>query len=263
MRLTLPQFKNNTELVNYLVENKRELIDLKKSAIKYADSSAGFAPSANDIIVKQQTNSQDTEDTIHRTIVGNTYNWMDSHDDVHLNNVFSVSIKDRNGRIWHRHDHVNQLTAKVGKFSNVYEHVVNWTDLGINKMGQTMSLLGDSAIKRSYNQLIFDSYKDGEIDQHSVGMQYVKLSLAVNNKENKEEYAEWNKHIHLLGNQDKAVERGFFWAVKEAKLIEISCVTEGSNELTGMYNPSKDSVIIDPPASSQKTSSFYSHFLNS
>lgn len=259
MKLTLPEFKDSQELIKYLVANKRELIDLKKSAIKFADGFGGLVGSSN-IVVKSQSNNQDTDDTIYRTLVGNTYNWMDSHDDVHLNNVFAVSIKDRNGRIWHRHDHINQLTAKVGKFSSVYEQAVNWTDLGINKMGQTMALLGDSQIKRSYNQLIFDSYKDGEIDQHSVGMQYVKLSLAVNNKDNKEEYAEWNKYIHLLGNQDKAVERGFFWAVKEAKLIEISCVTEGSNELTGMYSPSKDSVIIDPPKEQSK--SIWDQYLN-
>lgn len=261
MKLNLPDFGTQKELITYLVKNKLEIIDLKKSAIKYADSFGGLM-STSGLVSKTLLNTEDTPDTIYRTLVGNTYNWMDSHDDVHLNNLFGQSIKDRNGRIWHRHDHVNQLTAKVGKFSNVYEQTINWTDLGVNKAGQTMALLADSAIKRSYNQLIFDSYKDNEIDQHSVGMQYVKIQLAVNNPENKEEFDVWNKYIMLLGNQDKAIEKGFFWAVKEAKLIEISCVTEGSNELTGMYNPSKDSVNMDPPLSSQKSNSYYSNFLN-
>lgn len=261
MKLNLPEFKEQKELISFLIKNKLELIDLKKSAIKYADSFGSIVQTSG-FVSKSLDNSQDTADTIYRTLVGNTYNWMDSHDDVHLNNVFGQSIKDRNGRIWHRHDHVNQLTAKVGKFSNVYEQVVNWTDLGVNKVGQTMALLGDSAIKKSYNPLIFDSYKDNEIDQHSVGMQYVKIQLAANNPENKEEFEVWNKYIGLIGNQEKALEKGYFWAVKEAKLIEISCVTEGSNEITGMYNPSKDSVNIDPPLSSQKSKSFYSHFLN-
>lgn len=259
MKLNLPEFKEQKELIDFLIKNKLELIDLKKSAIKYADSFGGLVQ-ASGLVSKALDNSQDTADTIYRTLVGNTYNWMDSHDDVHLNNVFGQSIKDRNGRIWHRHDHVNQLTAKVGKFSNVYEQVVNWTDLGVNKVGQTMALLGDSAIKRNYNQLIFDSYKDNEIDQHSVGMQYVKIQLAVNNPDNKEEFEVWNKYIGLIGNQEKALEKGYFWAVKEAKLIEISCVTEGSNEITGMYNPSKDSVNIDPPKVQSK--SIWDYYLN-
>lgn len=239
------------ELIKYLVKNKHELIDLKKSAIKYADGTGGLIEESG-LVSKAAQNNQDTDDVIYRTVVGNSYNWMDSHDDMHLNNVFGQSIKDRNGRIYHRHDHVNQLTAKVGKFSKVYEQVVNWTDLGVNKAGQTMALLGDSAIKRAYNQLIFEAYKDGEIDQHSVGMQYVKIFLAVNDRSEKEEFDNWNKYFPLLGNQQKAIDRGFFWAVKEAKLIEISCVTEGSNELTGMYNPPNGSVKIDPQISSQK-----------
>ena len=252
MRLNLPNFGEQKELIQYLVKNKLELIDLGKSQIKFADAFGGLVAESR-LVSKALSNEQDTDETIYRTLVGNTYNWMDSHDDVHLNNVFGVSIKDRNGRIWHRHDHVNQLTAKVGKFSNVYEQVVNWTDVGVNKVGQTMALLGDSAIKRAYNQLIFDSYKENEIDQHSVGMQYVKIDLAVNNPENKEEFATWNKYIHLLGNQEKAIDKGYFWAVKEAKLIEISCVTDGSNELTGMYNPSKDSVTHRPATEQSKS----------
>lgn len=250
MKLTLPDLPQS-ELIKHLVKNKHELIDLKKSAIKYADGTGGLIEESG-LVSKATQNNQDTDDVIYRTLVGNSYNWMDSHDDMHLNNVFGQSIKDRNGRIYHRHDHVNQLTAKVGKFSNVYEQVVKWTDLGVNKAGQTMALLGDSAIKRAYNALIFESYKDGEIDQHSVGMQYVKIFLAVNDRSEKEEFDNWNKYFPLLGNPEKATERGFFWAVKEAKLIEISCVTEGSNELTGMYNPPSGSVKnIDPQISSQ------------
>ena len=38
--------------------------------------------------------------------------------------------------------------------------------------------------------------------------------------------------IGFQGNQAAATELGFFWAVSEAKLIEISCVLEGSNTLT-------------------------------
>ena len=253
MKLDLPKFEDKRELIEYIVSNKTELIDLKKSAIKYADACGGFVSTESGILVKaENANSRDTDDVIYRTIIGNTYNWMDSHDDAHLNYNFAQSIKDRNGRIYHRHDHVPKLTAKVGKFSNVYEKNVNWTDLGVNKSGQTMSLLADSAIKRSYNSLIFESYKDGEIDQHSVGMRYIKIFLGVNDKEYKEEFEVWNKYSPLLGNLEKATDKGFCFFVKEASLIEISCVTDGSNELTGMY-PSNDSINNDPQLSSQKT----------
>lgn len=262
MKLNLPEFKDKKEEIAYLVKNKLELIDLKKSVSKFFVDTPCQLVDSSGLVSKATNNSQDTSDTIYRTLVGNTYNWMDSHDDVHLNNVFAQSLKDRVGKIPHRHDHVPQLTAKVGKFSNVYEQVVNWTDLGVNKMGQTMALLGDSAIKKAYNSLIFDSYKDNEIDQHSVGMRYSKLALAVNDASNPEEFEVWRKYIGLLGNPELALEKGYFWAIKEAILIEISCVTEGSNPITGMYNPSTDSVNIDPPLEQSPNKSFYSHFLN-
>lgn len=261
--IKLPEFEDKKELFEYLVKNKLELIDLKKSAIKHADSFGGIISSSTLVTKAEANTNQDTDDVLYRTIVGNTYNWMDSHDDVHINNLFATSTKEREGRIWHRHDHVPMLTAKVGKFSRVYEQVVNWSDLGINKTGQTMSLLADSAIKKSYNALIFEAYKDGEIDQHSVGMGYIKVKLAVNDPSSREEFDVWNKHINAIGNMDKAIEKGFFFAVYEAKLIEISCVTDGSNELTGIYNPPNGSIDIEPPVSTQQPiKSFYSNFLN-
>jgi hypothetical protein len=63
-------------------------------------------------------------------------------------------------------------------------------------------------------------------------MRYIKLDLAVNDEDYKEEYAEWNKYINEIGNKEEAEELGYFWAVKEAVLIEISAVLMGSNELT-------------------------------
>ncbi len=247
--------------LDYLVKNKAELIDLKKSTIKIADSTGGIISRPSIAIKSASWSDRDTEDVIYRTIVGNTYNWMDSHKDVHLNGVFSESIKQRKAdRIYHRHDHVAMLTAKVGTFSKVYEQVLNWTDLGINKIGQTMSLLADSAINRKYNDMIFEMYRDGEIDQHSVGMQYVKMFLAVNNAEFKEEYAIWNKYIGILGNPETAIKEGYFWVVSEAKLIEISCVTEGSNELTGVIDPPNGSQKTDPPSSSQRKLTILDHF---
>ena len=63
-------------------------------------------------------------------------------------------------------------------------------------------------------------------------MYYVKVELAVNDAEEIEEYKVWNQYINDIGNKELAEENGYFWAVKEAKLIEISAVLEGSNSLT-------------------------------
>lgn len=230
----ISDFANKNEFYNYLVTNKKELIELKKSLPKMCDA-FGVDESEANVVKALNTNYKDdvASGTIKRTIIANTYNWMDSHDDVHLDGVFSKSISERHNKIWHLHDHEYKITSKVGKPISIYEKTVAWADLVHgNKKGNTMALFMDSEIIRELNPTVFNGYFSKEINQHSVAMQYVQLDLAVNDEDLKDEYATWNKYIHLIGNRSKAEEKGYFWAVKEAKLIEISCVLEGSNELT-------------------------------
>ena len=46
----------------------------------------------------------------------------------------------------------------------------------------------DTEIFKDYNAQIFNEYKSNRINQHSVGMQYVKIDLAVNDEEYENEY---------------------------------------------------------------------------
>ena len=106
---------------------------------------------------------------------------------------------------------------------------------------------------------MFGLYANKEVDEHSVGMMYVKVLLAVNNdsKEYKEEFATWNKHIEDIVNRKAVEDQGFFWAVKEAKVIEGSAVVKGSNPLTpttsveAKTEPSEDTQTHEPPQGTQ------------
>ena len=62
---------------------------------------------------------------------------------------------------------------------------------------------------------VLRKYLNGEIDQHSVGMRYVKMELGINDKDYKAEYATWKAYVDLIGNKEKAIDKGFFWAIKE------------------------------------------------
>jgi len=267
MKIILPEFTSKAEKFDYLVENKKELVNLKKSAIKLVDPFGTSKFEESVIKSLNETNNQDTDSQIKRTVIGNTYNWMDSHEDSHLDNVFANSIEQKGVKnINHFHDHVAQLMAKVGIPQAVYEKMINWTDLGVNKSGQTMALFMDSLIKRSMNPSIFEQYKEGLINQHSVGMQYVNIMLGINDPDRKEEYGVWSQYAPKLGNYAKAEQLGYCFFVKEAKLIEISCVIAGSNELTGTLpnkdiDPSKDSQETDPRLE-QSTKSYWDIYLN-
>ena len=230
----------NKQEIKKMITNKAQLIKLKKATLKKCDNvglGKGFEFTKG--IANIDKNNIDSENEIFRTVVGNTYGFMDSHDDVHIKGIFTKSIKESGDKVLHLHDHVHQLAAKVGTPQNVYEAEMKWSDVGLQKEGSTTALLMDSRIEKSRNENIFLDYKSGAIDQHSVGMQYVDLFLCVNDPEEKEEFASWNKYKDEVINIEKAEELGYFWAVTTAKLIEISCVIRGSNELTPTLDQSK------------------------
>lgn len=230
----MKEFASQKELFAYLVKNKAELISFKKSALKFSDV-VSWSEVMEPVVNKAKYPREDNEEKgiLKRTIVANTYNWMDSHGDVHLNGIFSDSIKQRGTKIFHLNSHVQDFSAKVGTPTAVYEKQISWRELGQGKTGMTEALIIESDIKKAYNETLYNAYLNDEVDQHSVGMQYLSIKLAVNDKdEYPKEYEEWQKHINKIGNRSVAEQKGFFWAVYEAKLIEVSAVLLGSNELT-------------------------------
>jgi hypothetical protein len=239
--------------IKYTWENKAEIIDLKKSTIKECDPLTFTTKNSTNTTKAEST---ETGDVIKRTIVGNTYYWLDSHEDVHLSKCFAKSISERGNKALHLHDHIRQVTAKVGTPTKVYEKQISWKDLGVDMEGMTESLMMDSNIEKRRNPSIFEDYKSGEINQHSVGMQYVKVEMAINDPEYKQEKAVWDATYPLLGNKERANDAGFYFVVKEAKLIEISCVLEGSNAITPTLEakdiePSKDTHKNEPSKDTQ------------
>lgn len=258
--IDLKDFKTKKELFNHLVKHKDEIIDIKKNAIKHADPILLSNIDGNTVKALSTEFKDDLENgIIKRSIIGNTYNWLDSHGDVHVKNTFAKSIKERGDKVKHFHDHEQKISAKVGEIEKVYEKEVKWTDLGVNKKGNTIILVADTNIEKDYNVSVYNQYLKGKIDQHSVGMYYVKIDLAINDEDYPQEKAVFDTYIDGIGNKEQAIEQGYFFAVSEAKLIEISAVTEGSNSLTptieNNVNPSKDnSDINDPSNDSQKLS---------
>jgi len=108
-----------------------------------------------------------------------------------------------------------------------------------------MALLIDAEISKAKNESVFDEYKNHEINQHSVGMYYVKIDLAIDNQDDKEAYALYRKYLPQIGNADKVEQQGYFFAVQEAKLKEVSAVLQGSNDLTGIFDNNKSVKSID------------------
>lgn len=226
---------NMSDKFQYLMDNYKDIVEIEKKAVKSAQSVLSpIITSANKALFT--SNKDDIQSgIIQRTINANTFYWMDSHDDVHVNGIFNKSIKERGvNKIYHLHDHLQQTTARVGEFSKIYEKSVLWSDLGVNIGGETTALLAETNIQKYRNESIFMDYLQNKIDQHSVGMQYIDMAIAINDSNT--EYAsnkkEWDLVYPLLGNKAEALTQGYFWVIKSAKLLEISAVLDGSNILT-------------------------------
>jgi hypothetical protein len=76
-------------------------------------------------------------------------------------------------------------------------------------------------------------------------MNYVKIDLAIDNQDDKEAYALYRKYLPMIGNADKVEQQGYFFAVQEAKLKEVSAVLQGSNDLTGIFDNNKSLKSVD------------------
>lgn len=256
-------FPTQKELFAYLVENKKDILEQKKGIIKRAEGglSATFVNSMAGITDVQKSafvnkakplyENDKEKGVLKRTILANTYWWMDSHSDVHLGRgdggdsaIFSESIKDRASKVYPIDQHNWSLDGRMGKTLALYEAPISWRALGVGKTGMTEGLFADAEIQRSKNEKRYEDYLNDEIDQHSVGMRYLDIQLAVNDEEEyPKEYAVFQKFINKIGNRQAVEKQGYFFAVGKAHLGEYSAVIAGSNELTpvmGSGDPSKE-----------------------
>lgn len=259
MRIKLPKFANKTQLFDYLVANKHDLIEQKKSLpIKsegilcdpLAIEKGGYFDSEELKTLKNFKGdlvAPDDPNIIRVRTVANAFGFIDSHTDVLLRDCAKKTIRDRKGIIPHLHDHIHETTAEVGDVLDVYLGDVPLTKLGYNSTGETQCILMVTDIRKDYNEKIFLRYKTGRAKQHSIGLQYVKLYLCINNENYKEEFSNWEKFYDQVINKDVADYLGYFWAVTEIKLIENSVVLFGSNQ----YTPTESSVYSEEETDSK------------
>jgi transketolase len=233
-----------TAAIKQATRDKKEALLLKKNALKFSDAPV-LSPILKNLKEDEPNKALlerdlplDKEDAVYRTVIANTYNYMDSHDDVHLNNVFKKSLEETK-KLFLLHDHKFEVTAQTGNIMKAYEQEGRFIYYGYNSPLDTQALLLDVEIEKAKNELVFNEYKEHRINQHSVGMYYVKIDLAIDNQDDKEAYALYRKYLPQIGNADEVEKQGYFFAVQEAKLKETSAVLQGSNPLTGIFDNNK------------------------
>lgn len=235
--LAIPEFADKSKLIDWLVSNKSTLIQQKKSAIKYADAFSyvvGYVDQKSDDVIKADAIPAEATKIKVRSIV-NTTKLFDSHGDVHIDQLWNKSIKDNRDNYLVQ-EHEFNFKGIISDNVKVFTKQISWHDLGFNFEGQTQALVYDSIIERKSTWPLgtdmFEMYRTGKVKNHSVGMRYVKIELAVNDDRYEKEFGVWEKYFDIIVNKDEVLEVGYFWAVTEAKNVEGSAVVKGSNWAT-------------------------------
>jgi len=259
-------FTTKKEMFSALVENKDILMAQKKAIKKEVDCGVIVSP----IIVRdKKINSDKAEGEIidpinlnelKVVVIINTTNFLDKHGDVHLPGIWDKSLRE-NKMIMHLQEHEMEFDKIIadGDQLKAYVKTYTWAELGYSYIGTTEGLTFESTILRKRNEFMFNQYINGWVKNHSVGMYYIKMDFAINDEDYPNEFEAWNKYYPQIANKESADERGYFWYVLEAKVIEGSAVPLGSNQATptleiNKEKPSNDTSneIEQPPESTVK-----------
>jgi hypothetical protein len=263
--MDIPSFATKSELFDYLIQNKDKIITARKAAMKKADG-IPFV-SINTLTVKVITDIQENEDEIKVLAIINTTNVMDSHKDVHIPGIWKKSLKE-NKNILHIQEHKLQFDKIIAEADDlkVYTKEYTFKELGFKLEGTTEALVFESTVKKDVNEFMFGRYKNKKVKNHSVGMHYVKLALAINDENYLSEKAVWDKYYPDIANKQTADDAGYFWAVTEAKVIEGSAVPIGSNSITPtleIKEPPQGTHIPEPQLSTQEAKSIINELFKS
>jgi hypothetical protein len=260
--MELPEFNTQKELFEFIHKNQQTIIASKKANLQKSDAFNSFPTIVKDVkeiaTKEDQPISENLPDSVNVLVVINTTNFLDSHNDLHLPGIWTKSVQE-NRLIMHLQEHEMSFENIIsdGIDLKVYVKTMSWKELGYNYNGFTEALLFDSKIRKDRNAFMMDQYKKGFVRNHSIGMQYVKMICCINDEKYGAEFEAWNKYYPEIVNKEVADARGYFWAIKEAKVIEGSAVPLGSNSATPTLNvksepDSSAQTIIEPSIDTQK-----------
>lgn len=239
--------KTGKSLFEWLVANKSALIAQKKFEMKRGDaiSYSGSIETDTGRVVKANGMLED-KDNIEVTSVINTTYWMDSHQDVHIDGLWKKSLQETK-QLYLLQEHSMTFKGIISDEVKAYTKKISWRSLGIEFDGYTEALVFESKINKDRNPYMFDEYRKGHVKQHSVGMRYCTIEMAINDDEYPTYKQVWDNYIDKIANRETAEEAGYFWAVSQAKVVEGSAVPLGSNSIT----PTQSVKHIQPPSGTE------------
>lgn len=238
--MILKELSKAEDKLSFVKENKAEILAEKKAmAIKYSDP-IGYPVDYLSAITKGAT-IKSIDGILNVEVIGNVTNFMDSQYDVLLPKSYNKTLSDnRPERFKFLKDHDHSTDGVIGTVTGASVRKMNAQDFGYADDIKMEALVFEAQIKEYYDKKLYEMYAADGVDQHSIGLKYVQIALAVNDEDMKEDYSLWKKHIKNIINRDEAEKAGFFFAITEIKLFENSAVLWGANPLTPTLTTAAD-----------------------
>lgn len=251
MNLQIPDLKGK-DLFKFLIDNEKTLVAQKKFELKRADPIYYAGPLETDkgrtVKAGLGVSLQDKDELQVTSIINTTY-WYDSHGDVHVNGLWKKSLSENKG-LYLLQEHKMEFEKIIADPDDVraYTKEISWASLGVDFPGFTEALVFESKVKRDRNSYMHGQYGKGHVKNHSVGMRYVTIDLALNDEDYPAYKSLWDKYIDKIANRADVEDAGYFWPVTQAKAIEGSAVPMGSNRIT----PTESVKNISPSADTKQ-----------
>lgn len=267
MKNLVPEFQAKAELFAFLRANKSKLIAQKKALPTTSDDlEFGYtkSPGVKTFGGKADNTQTETVDgQLQVDIIANMSGWCDSQMDVMIKDSWKKSITEISASgqkiIYHLKNHDYEVDAILGKDPSLYSKDLDLSMFNITTdIKKAQGLIMTSLVMRKYDEKVFNLYDDGQVKQHSIGLQYIQIVLCLDSTEDEDvqEKKNWDKYYPGVINKEKVDNYGYFWAVIEARILEVSAVLFGANILTPVLNsgqPSKVDTGDQPPAGTEKT----------
>ena len=180
-------------------------------------------------------------------LIGNAYNFFDSDGDVLFKGAASKSIKERGVNSTGNRKIKFALQHDISKITGTYNTLKD-TDAGIYAK---VNILPDSDTLGKETWL---RYKTGIYTEHSIGFGYNQIEW-LDSKTDK-----YKRVSEKVINKEEADLYGGFFAVTEIDLYEISTVTFGANEQSGVLG--LKSADYTPKSYAQKCTNFWNMVLS-
>ena len=266
MKNLIPEFKSKSELFTFLRANKSKLISQKKSLPTTSDDlEFGYSKVKGTKVfgTKATVTEEPVEGELPVEIVANMSGWCDSQMDVMIKDSWKKSITEVSASgqkiSYHLKNHDYTMDAIIGK-----DPVFSAMDLDLSMFNissdikKAQALVCSSTIMEKYDEKIYALYEDGQVRQHSIGLQYIQIVLCLDSteEEDAQEKKNWDKYYPQVINKEKVDNYGYFWAVIEAKILEVSAVLYGANILTPVLSSGKSGMDMSGAANENKNIEF-------